>query len=56
MPRSIYWSLARRGRRKTAFQIAEALGVIGMDDDPRTDVAKNHSRHVKRALRGKRSA
>jgi len=48
--------LARRGRRKTAFRIAEALGVIGMDADPRTDVARNHSRYVKRALRGKRSA
>jgi len=48
--------IAHRARRKTAFEIAEALGVVGMDADPRTDVAKNHSRHVKGAVRGKRSA
>ena len=48
--------LAHRARRKTAFEIAEAMGVVGMDADPRRDVAKNHSRYVRRALRGKRSA
>ena len=48
--------LAACAARKSAFEIAEELGVVGMDDDPRRDVAKNHSRHVKRALRGKRSA
>ena len=48
--------LAHRAARKSAFEIAEELGVVGMDDDPRPDVAKNHSRYVKRALRGKRSA
>ncbi|OGA52252.1 MAG: hypothetical protein A3F74_10510 [Betaproteobacteria bacterium RIFCSPLOWO2_12_FULL_62_58] len=48
--------LVHRASRKTAFEIAEALGVVGMDADPRTDVAKNHSRYVKRAVRGKRSA
>jgi hypothetical protein len=48
--------LAPRARRKTAFEIAEALGVVGIDRDPRTDVAKNHSKYVKRAVRGKRTA
>jgi hypothetical protein len=48
--------LARHAKRKTAFEIAEALGVVGMDGDSRTDVAKNHSRYVKKAVRGKRSA
>jgi hypothetical protein len=48
--------LAHRAGRKTAFEIAEALGVVGMDADPRTDVAKNHSRYVKKAMRAKRSA
>jgi len=48
--------LMHRARRKTAFEIAEALGVVGMDRDPRTDVARNHSKYVKRAVRGKRSA
>ena len=48
--------LAHRAGRKTAFEIAEALGVVGMDADPRRDVAKNHSRYVKKAVRGKRSA
>ena len=48
--------LAHRGSRKTAFEIAEALGVVGMDADPRTDVAKNHSQYVKKAMRGKRPA
>jgi Arc/MetJ-type ribon-helix-helix transcriptional regulator len=48
--------LAHRGGRKTAFEIAEALGVVGMDADPRTDVAKNHSQYLKRAMRAKRPA
>ena len=48
--------LAHRASRKSAFEIAEELGVVGMDDDPRPDVAKKHSRYVKRALRGKRCA
>lgn len=48
--------LAQRAGRRTAFEIAEALGVVGMDADPRTDVAKNHSRYAKKAVRAKRSA
>ena len=39
--------------RKTAYQIAQELGVIGMDDDRRGDVAKNHSLYVREALRKK---
>lgn len=46
--------LALRARSKSAFEIAEALGVIGMDPDPRRDTAKQHSRYTKQALRGKR--
>ncbi len=30
--------------------------VIGIDRDPRRDVARQHSKYVKAALRGKRSA
>jgi hypothetical protein len=54
--------LAARGRRRSAFQIAEALGVIGIDRDPRRDVSEQHSRYLRRAMkvkgvgRGKRTA
>ena len=48
--------LASRSNRKSAFEIAEELGVVGMDEDPRRDVAKRHSKYVKAALRGKRTA
>ncbi len=48
--------LASRANRKSAFEIAEELGVVGMDEDPRRDVAKRHSKYVKAALRGKRTA
>lgn len=48
--------LALRAGRKSAFEIAQALGVIGMDTDPRRDVAKKHSRYAKQALRAKRTA
>ena len=48
--------LSTRRGRKSVFEIASELGVIGIDADPRTDVAENHSRHLKRVLRGKRSA
>ena len=48
--------LASRATRKSAFEIAEELGVVGMDEDPRRDVAKRHSKYVKAALRGKRTA
>jgi len=46
--------LAQRKGGKSAFEIA--MGVIGIDRDPRRDVAKQHSKYVKAALRGKRSA
>ena len=43
-------------KSKTAFEIAQEMGVIGMDTDPRRDVAKHHSKYVKEALRAKRTA
>ena len=43
----------RKQRRKTAYEIAQELGVIGMDDDRRGDVAKNHSQYLRQALRKK---
>ena len=43
-------------KRKSAFEIAQEMGVIGMDDDARRDTASRHSKYVKAALRGKRSA
>ncbi len=48
--------LISRPKRRSAFEIAEELGVVGMDSDPRRDVAKRHSKYVKEALRGKRAA
>ena len=48
--------LASRPKRRIPFEIAEELGVVGMDTDPRRDVAKRHSKYVKEALRGKRTA
>lgn len=48
--------LSAHAKRKSAFEIAEALGVIGMDADPCRDVARNHSKYVKQALRAKRTA
>ena len=48
--------LAGRTHRRSAFEIAEQLGVVGMDAEPRRDVAKRHSKYVKQALRGKRAA
>ena len=46
--------LERRKKRVDAYTIASELGLICMDDDPRTDVAQNHSRYLRPALRGKR--
>ena len=43
-------------KRKSAFEIAQEMRVIGSDDDPRRDTARKHSKYVKAALRGKRSA
>ena len=48
--------LARRKGNKFAFEIAQEMGVIGIDGDARRDVAAQHSKHVKAALRGKRPA
>ncbi len=48
--------LAQRKGGRTAFEIAKEMGVIGIDGDPRRNVAKQHSKYVKAALRGKRSA
>ena len=48
--------LAQHKKRKSAYEIAQEMGVIGMDDDPRGDVAINHSKYVKAALRAKRTA
>lgn len=47
--------LTQHKKRKSAFDIAQEMGVIGMDDDPRRDTARQHSKYVKEALRGKRS-
>jgi metal-responsive CopG/Arc/MetJ family transcriptional regulator len=46
--------LARRRKPPNAFAVAQELGVIGVDNDPRTDVARQHSRYLRAALRGKR--
>ena len=46
--------LAQRRKRPNAYAIAQELGVIGADADPRTDVAQHHSRYLRAALRGKR--
>jgi len=50
--------LAEHKLRPSAYAIARRLGVIGCDDDPRTDVAQRHSEYVRAALQaetGKRS-
>ena len=46
--------LAQRKKRPDAYAIARELNLVGMDDDPRTDVAQNHSKYLRTALRGKR--
>jgi hypothetical protein len=46
--------LARRRERPNAYELARELGVIGIDNDSRTDVARDHSRYLRAALRGKR--
>lgn len=46
--------LSQRRKPVDAFAIAEELGVVGLDDDPRRDVAQAHSRYLRAALRGKR--
>jgi hypothetical protein len=47
---------AARKAGKTAYEIALEMGIIGIDEDPRRDVARNHSKYLKKALRAKRSA
>ena len=42
--------------RRNAFDIGQEMGVVGMDSDPRRDVAKKHSSYLKKALRAKRTA
>ena len=46
--------VARKG--KTPYQIAMEMGIIGMDKDPRKNVAQDHSRFLKLALRRKQSS
>jgi hypothetical protein len=48
--------IAQHQERKSPFEIAQELGVIGVDTDPRTDAAEKHSRYVKEKLRAKRPA
>ena len=48
--------LATARRRKSAFEIALEMGVVGMDGDTRRDVAKNHSAYLRKTLRAKRTA
>jgi len=43
--------LAGRAARASAYSIARRLGVIGCDDDARTDTAARHSEYVRAALR-----
>jgi hypothetical protein len=45
--------LAERKARASAHAVARRLGIIGCDDDPRTDVAQRHSEYVRAALRAK---
>ncbi len=48
--------LSRRSKPRLTYEIAESLGVIGIDTDRRRDVAANHSKHLKEILRARRSA
>jgi hypothetical protein len=45
--------LSTRAARQSAYAIARRLGVIGCDDDRRTDTAARHSEYVRAALRPK---
>jgi hypothetical protein len=45
--------LGKRKMRARAYAIAQGLGVIGCDDDSRTDVAERHSEYVRAALLAK---
>ena len=48
--------LAHPKSRRNAFDIGQEMGVVGMDSDPRRDVAKKHSSYLKKALRAKPTA
>lgn len=43
--------LAERRKPPSAFAVAQELGVVGVDNDPRTDVACQHSRYLRAVLR-----
>ena len=43
--------VTQRKQRPSAYAVARRLGVIGCDDDSRTDVARRHSEYVRAALR-----
>jgi predicted DNA-binding protein len=45
--------LGKRKARARAYAVAQRLGVIGCDDDSRTDVAERHSGYVRAALLAK---
>lgn len=45
--------LGKRKARARAYAVAQGLGVIGCDDDSRTDVAERHSGYVRAALLAK---
>jgi hypothetical protein len=46
--------LATRTARASPYAIARRLGVIGCDDDGRTDTAARHAEYVRAALRSRR--
>jgi predicted DNA-binding protein len=48
--------VAKRKRRSSAYAVAQRLGIIGCDDDSRTDVAKRHAEYVRAALQAKAGA
>ncbi|MBI3376508.1 MAG: hypothetical protein HY017_32740 [Betaproteobacteria bacterium] len=45
--------LAAHSSNRSAFQIAEDSGVIGIDRDTRRNVSEKHSRYLRRAIKGK---
>src|SRR5512134_982633 len=48
--------LGKTKARARAYAVARRLGVIGCDDDARTNVAERHSEYVRAALRAKAGA
>ncbi len=47
--------LAVKAPRRSPFELAMEMGLVGALDDAPRDLAKRHSTHVKRAINGKRS-